>query len=85
VREEEGEVESKDCLGEPCRRGKGIETLMPSGTSSNSDRHRYVDQQGKECKGSHRAVWSKWFYVSGIPGRNMDNPYFISAVKQTQQ
>jgi hypothetical protein len=31
VGEEEGEVEveSKDCLGEPCPRGKGVETLMP--------------------------------------------------------
>jgi hypothetical protein len=33
VGEEEGEVEveveSKDCLEEPCPRGKGVETLMP--------------------------------------------------------
>jgi hypothetical protein len=29
-------------------------------------------------------AWSKWFHISGIPGRNADNPYFISAVKQTQ-
>jgi hypothetical protein len=26
-------------------------------------------------------AWSNWFHVSGIPGRNADNPYFISAVK----
>jgi hypothetical protein len=26
---EEGEVESRDCLGEPCPKGKGLETLMP--------------------------------------------------------
>jgi hypothetical protein len=26
---EVGEVESRDCLGEPCPRGKGLETLMP--------------------------------------------------------
>jgi hypothetical protein len=25
----EGEVESKNCLGEPCPRGKGLETLIP--------------------------------------------------------
>jgi hypothetical protein len=29
VGEEEGEVESRDCLGEPRPRGKGLETLMP--------------------------------------------------------
>jgi hypothetical protein len=30
-------------------------------------------------------AWSKWFHVLGILSRNTDNPYFISAVKQTQQ
>jgi hypothetical protein len=30
-------------------------------------------------------AWSKWFHVSGILGRNTNNPYFISTVKQTQQ
>jgi hypothetical protein len=29
-------------------------------------------------------AWSKWFHILGIPDRNADNPYFISAVKQTQ-
>jgi hypothetical protein len=29
VGEEEGEVESRDCLGEPRPRRKGIDTLMP--------------------------------------------------------
>jgi hypothetical protein len=29
VGEEEREVESMDCLGEPRPRGKGLETLMP--------------------------------------------------------
>jgi hypothetical protein len=26
-------------------------------------------------------AWLKWFHISGILGRNADNPYFISAVK----
>jgi hypothetical protein len=29
VGEEEGDVESRDCLGEPRPRGKDLETLMP--------------------------------------------------------
>jgi hypothetical protein len=41
--------------------------------------------KGKSAKEAIEQAWSKWFHVSGIPGRNTDNPYFISAVKQTQQ
>jgi hypothetical protein len=41
--------------------------------------------KGKSAKEAIGMAWSKWFDVSGIPGRNADNPYFISAVKQTQQ
>jgi hypothetical protein len=39
----------------------------------------------KSAKEVIEQPWSKWFYVSGIPDRNVDNLYFISAVKQTQQ
>jgi hypothetical protein len=39
----------------------------------------------KSTKEAIGRAWSKWFHVSGIPGRNADNPYFISVVKQTQQ
>jgi hypothetical protein len=39
----------------------------------------------KSAKEAIGRAWSKWFHVSGIPSRNADNPYFISAVKQTQQ
>jgi hypothetical protein len=42
-------------------------------------------RKGKSAKEVIGRAWSKWFHVSGIPGRNADNPYFISAVKQTQQ
>jgi hypothetical protein len=41
--------------------------------------------KGKSTKEAIGRSWSKWFHVSGTPGRNADNPYFISAVKQTQQ
>jgi hypothetical protein len=40
--------------------------------------------KGKSAKEAIERVWSKWFHVSGIPGRNANNPYFISVVKQTQ-
>jgi hypothetical protein len=42
-------------------------------------------RKGKSAKEAIGWAWSKWFHISGIPGRNADNPYFISAVKQTQQ
>jgi hypothetical protein len=41
--------------------------------------------KGKSVKEAIGRAWSKWFHISGIPSRNADNPYFISAVKQTQQ
>jgi hypothetical protein len=40
--------------------------------------------KGKSAKEAIGWAWSKWFHVSEIPGRNADNPYFISAMKQTQ-
>jgi hypothetical protein len=30
-------------------------------------------------------AWSKWFHANDIPGRKADCPYFVSAVKLTQQ
>jgi hypothetical protein len=41
--------------------------------------------KGKSAKKAIGQAWSKWFHVSRIPSRNTNNPYFISAVKQTQQ
>jgi hypothetical protein len=40
--------------------------------------------KGKSAKEAIGRAWSKWFHVSEIPGRNAGNPYFISAVKQSQ-
>jgi hypothetical protein len=39
----------------------------------------------KSAKEAIGWAWSKCFHVSRISGRNADNSYFISAVKQTQQ
>jgi hypothetical protein len=39
--------------------------------------------KGKSAKEVIGWAWSKWFHVLGIPGRDADNLYFISAVKQT--
>jgi hypothetical protein len=41
--------------------------------------------KGKSAKEAIGRAWSKWFHVSGIPDKNADILYFISAVKQTQQ
>jgi hypothetical protein len=41
--------------------------------------------KGKSAKEAIGRAWLKWFHVLGIPDRNADNLYFISAVKQTQQ
>lgn len=30
-------------------------------------------------------AWSKWFHANDIPGRKADCPYFVSAIKLTQQ
>jgi hypothetical protein len=43
------------------------------------------NSKGKSAKEAIGRAWSKWFHVSEIPDRNVDNPYFNSAVKQTQQ
>jgi hypothetical protein len=66
--------------------GGGVNGLFRRATSQRerlTDLHRSVDQQGKSVKEAIKWAWSRWFHVSGIPGRNANNPYFISAVKQT--
>jgi hypothetical protein len=37
--------------------------------------------KGKSAKEGIGQAWLEWFHVLGIPGRNTNNPYFISAVK----
>ena len=41
--------------------------------------------KGKSAKDILGRTWAKWFHVAGIPGRKADDPFFISAIKQTQQ
>ena len=42
-------------------------------------------QRGKNAKESLGKAWSKWFDIAGVPGRQADNPYFVSAVRETQK
>jgi hypothetical protein len=81
----QGEGEYGDSLEEPCRRGKCIKTLMPQESLhlTNSDDTGPWTSKGKSVKKAIGRSWSKWFHASGIPDRNVNNPYFISAVKQT--
>ena len=59
------------------RRAKSpVQTKIDSGPWTN---------KGKKAKEAIGRAWSKWFHVTGIPGRKADDPYFISAVRQTQQ
>ena len=53
-----------------------VQTKIDSGPWTN---------KGKKAKEAIGRAWSKWFHVTGIPGKKVDDPYFISAVKQTQQ
>jgi len=53
-----------------------VQTKIDSGPWTN---------KGKKAKEAIGRAWSKWFHVTGIPGRKADDPYFISAVRQTQQ
>ena len=42
----------------------------------------------KKEKGARESIgraWSKWFHVAGVAGRQADNPYFVSAVRETQK
>jgi hypothetical protein len=85
---EVGEVESRDCLGEAHPRGKmardfdAVKAKAPVQTQIDTGPWTSNGKSAKEVIGR---AWLKWFHVSGLPGRNEDNLYCISAVKQTQQ
>jgi hypothetical protein len=38
-------------------------------------------QKGKNAKEDIGKAWSKFFHVAGVPERQADNPYFVSAVR----
>ena len=42
-------------------------------------------QKGKNAKEAIGKAWSKFFHIAGVPGRHADNPYFVSAVRETQK
>jgi hypothetical protein len=42
-------------------------------------------QKGKNAKEAIGKAWSKFFHIAGVPGRQVDNPYFVSAVRKTQK
>jgi hypothetical protein len=42
-------------------------------------------QKGKNAKEAIGKAWSKFFHIAGVRGRQADNPYFVSAVKETQK
>jgi hypothetical protein len=39
----------------------------------------------KNAKEAIGKAWGKFFHYVGITGRNADNPYFVSAVRETQK
>jgi hypothetical protein len=84
---EVGEVESRDCLGEPRPRERPRDfdvARAKTQVQTQIDTDPWISK-GKSVNEAIEQAWSKWFHVLGISGRNTDNPYFISAVKQTQQ
>jgi hypothetical protein len=42
-------------------------------------------QNGKNAKEAIGKAWSKFFHIAGVPGRQADNPYFVSAIRETQK
>ena len=42
-------------------------------------------QKGKNAKEAIGKIWSKFFHIAGVPGRQADSPYFVSAVRETQK
>jgi hypothetical protein len=42
-------------------------------------------QKGKNARESIGKAWSKFFHTAGVPGRQADSPYFVSAVRETQK
>ena len=42
-------------------------------------------QKGKNVKEAIGKAWSKFFHIVGVPGRQADSPYFVSAVRKTQK
>jgi hypothetical protein len=81
VGEEEGEGE-RDCLGEREKHRDFDATRAKAPVQTRIDISPWTRKK-KSAKEAIGRAWSKWFHILGIPDRNTNNPYFISAVKQT--
>ena len=46
-------------------------------------------QKGRNAKEAIGKAWSNFFHIAGdiagVPGRQADSPYFVSAVRETQK
>ena len=42
-------------------------------------------QKVRNAKEAFGKAWSKFFHIAGVPGRQADNPFFVSAVRETQK
>ena len=42
-------------------------------------------QKVKNAKEAIGKAWSKFFHIAGVPGRQADSSYFISAVREIQK
>jgi len=40
-------------------------------------------QKGKNAKKANSKDWSKFFHIAGVPGRQANSPYIVSAVRET--
>ncbi|XP_066162205.1 uncharacterized protein [Oryza sativa Japonica Group] len=45
----------------------------------------FFTKKGKQARQAIGESWARFFFTAGIPGRNADNPYFVSAVRETQK
>ncbi len=45
----------------------------------------FFTKKGRQAREAIGESWARFFYTSGIPARNADNPYFVSAVRETQK
>jgi hypothetical protein len=42
-------------------------------------------QKGQNARESIGKAWSKFFHIAGVPGKQADSPYFVSAVRVIQK
>ena len=74
--------------------GEGLFGMMRRSMSQKSCSREWVQiridtgpwtAKSKLAKSAIKKPWSKFFHTEAIAGRKADNPYFISAIKETQR